>query len=58
MAFVPVATRTPLVLAELFKCADAQAGDLAAEVDQSRGRGVTCGQAYEGISKGSISSAP
>lgn len=43
------ATRTALVLAELFKLADARAGDLAAEADQSRGRGVTCEQAYDGL---------
>ncbi|POA52143.1 MULTISPECIES: DUF2514 family protein [unclassified Pseudomonas] len=43
------ATRTALVLAELFKRADARAGDLAAEADQSRSRGVTCEQAYEGV---------
>lgn len=43
------ATRTALVLAELFKRADARAGYLAAEADQSRSRGVTCEQAYEGL---------
>ncbi|WMN15587.1 DUF2514 family protein [Pseudomonas piscis] len=52
------ATRTALVFAELFKRADARAGDLAAEADQSRSRGVTCEQAYDGLAKGSISSAP
>lgn len=41
------ATRTALVFAELFKRADARAGDLAADADQSRSRGVTCEQAYE-----------
>ncbi|KTC39787.1 hypothetical protein AO265_20910 [Pseudomonas sp. ABAC61] len=45
------ATRTALVLAELFKRADARAGDLAAEADQSRGRGVTCEQAYESLAR-------
>ncbi|MQA53745.1 DUF2514 family protein [Pseudomonas piscis] len=41
------AARTALVFAELFKRADARAGDLAADADQSRSRGVTCEQAYE-----------
>lgn len=49
------ATRTALVLAELFKRADARAGDLAADADQRGARGVTCEQAYDGIAKGSIS---
>lgn len=40
------ATRTALVFAELFKRVDARAGDLAADADQSRSRGVTCEQAY------------
>lgn len=52
------ATRAALVFAELFKRADQRAGDLAAEADQSRGRGVTCEQAYDGLAKGSISSTP
>ncbi|MFS1292002.1 DUF2514 family protein [Pseudomonas piscis] len=42
-------TRAALVLAELFKRADERAGDLAAYADQSRGRGVTCEQAYDAI---------
>nr|WP_241107080.1 DUF2514 family protein [Pseudomonas sp. MPFS] len=46
------------MLAELFKCADQRAGDLAADADQSRSRGVTCEQAYDGLAKGSISSTP
>nr|WP_283950180.1 DUF2514 family protein [Pseudomonas piscis] len=45
------ATRTALVLADLFKRADARAGDLAADADQSRSRGVTCEQAYGGLVK-------
>lgn len=45
------ATRTALVLAELFKRADQRAGDLAADADQSRSRGVTCEQAYEGLTR-------
>ncbi|MDP9528476.1 DUF2514 family protein [Pseudomonas protegens] len=45
------ATRTALVLAELFKRADQRAGDLAADADQSRSRGVTCEQAYDGLGK-------
>ncbi|MDD0977561.1 DUF2514 family protein, partial [Pseudomonas fontis] len=40
------ATRAVLVLADVLKRADARAGDLAATADQSRGRGVTCEQAY------------
>ena len=43
------ATRATLVFAELFKRADARAGDLAADADQSRSRGVTCEQAYDGL---------
>nr|WP_178125235.1 DUF2514 family protein [Pseudomonas sp. Fl4BN1] len=45
------ATRTALVFADLFKRADQRAGDLAADADQSRGRGVTCEQAYDGLGK-------
>ncbi|POA88064.1 DUF2514 family protein [Pseudomonas protegens] len=43
------ATRTALVLADLLKRADQRAGDLAAVADQSRSRGVTCEQAYDGL---------
>lgn len=45
------ATRTALVLAELFKRADDRAGQLAADADQIRSRGVTCEQAYEGLTR-------
>jgi hypothetical protein len=45
------AARTALVLADLFKRADQRAGDLAADADQSRSRGVTCEQAYDGVWK-------
>ncbi|MDP9528464.1 DUF2514 family protein [Pseudomonas protegens] len=45
------ATRTALVLADLFKRADQRAGDLAADADQSRSRGVTCERAYDGLGK-------
>ncbi|MDF4205111.1 DUF2514 family protein [Pseudomonas protegens] len=45
------ATRTALVLAELFKRADDRAGQLAADADQIRSRGVTCEQAYDGLRK-------
>ncbi len=45
------ATRTALVLAELFKRADDRAGQLAADADQNRSRGVTCEQAYEGLTR-------
>ncbi|MFS1291994.1 DUF2514 family protein [Pseudomonas piscis] len=43
------ATRTALVLAELFKCVDERAEDLAADADLSRNRGVTCEQADDGL---------
>ncbi|WP_409303536.1 DUF2514 family protein [Pseudomonas sp. KCJK8993] len=45
------ATRTALVFAELFKRADQRAGDLAADADQSRSRGVTCEQAYDSLAR-------
>jgi hypothetical protein len=45
------ASRAALVLADLFKRADERAGELAADADQSRGRGVTCEQAYDGLEK-------
>ncbi|MDP9514637.1 DUF2514 family protein [Pseudomonas protegens] len=45
------ATRAALVLADVFKRADQRAGDLAADADQSRSRGVTCEQAYDGLVK-------
>lgn len=45
------ATRAVLVLADMFKRADKRAGDLAGYADQSRGRGVTCEQAFDGLSK-------
>lgn len=45
------ATRAVLVLADVLKRADQRAGDLAGYADQSRGRGVTCEQAFDGISK-------
>ena len=40
------ATRAVMVLADVFKRVDQRAGDLAADADQSRGRGVTCETAY------------
>ncbi|WP_223472903.1 MULTISPECIES: DUF2514 domain-containing protein [unclassified Pseudomonas] len=46
------ATRAVLVLANVFKRADQRAGDLAGYADQSRGRGVTCEQAFDGLSSG------
>lgn len=52
------ASRAVLVLADVFKRADERAGDLAADADQSRSRGVTCEQAYDGVSTGSINSGP
>jgi hypothetical protein len=45
------ATRAVLVFADVLKRADQRAGDLAGYADQSRGRGVTCEQAFDGISK-------
>ncbi|PYY88565.1 DUF2514 domain-containing protein [Pseudomonas sp. TKO26] len=45
------ATRTALVLADLFKRADQRAGDLAADVDQSRNRGMMCEQVYSTLEK-------
>ncbi|WP_425502108.1 DUF2514 family protein [Pseudomonas piscis] len=39
------------MLAELFKRVDERAGDLAADADQSRSRGVTCEQAYDSLEK-------
>lgn len=44
------ASRAALVLADVLKRADERAGDLATDADQSRGRGVTCEQAYDGVS--------
>lgn len=43
------ASRAVLVLAEVFKRADERAGELAADADQSRGRGVTCERSYDAI---------
>ncbi|UQI33109.1 DUF2514 domain-containing protein [Pseudomonas bijieensis] len=45
------ATRAVLVLADVFKRADQRAGDLAGYADQSRGRGVTCQQAFDGLAQ-------
>ena len=45
------ASRAVMVLAEVFKRADERAGGLAADADQSRGRGVTCERAYDGLGK-------
>ncbi|WMN14953.1 DUF2514 family protein [Pseudomonas piscis] len=43
--------RTGPVLVKLFKRADARARDLAADADQSRGRGVTCEQVYDSLAR-------
>lgn len=43
------ATRAVMVFADVLKRADQRAGDLAATADQSRGRGVTCDRAYDGL---------
>jgi len=45
------AARAALVLADVLKRADQRAGDLAAVADQSRARGLTCEQVYDGIAK-------
>lgn len=45
------ATRAVMVFADVLKHADQRAGDLAADADQSRGRGVTCERAYDGLGK-------
>nr|WP_279653533.1 DUF2514 family protein [Pseudomonas morbosilactucae] len=49
------ASRAVMVLADVFKRADERAGELAADADQSRGRGVTCERAYDGVATASIS---
>ena len=43
------ATRAVMVFADVLKRADQRAGDLASDADQSRGRGVTCERAYDGL---------
>ncbi|MFC6335476.1 DUF2514 family protein [Pseudomonas sp. CCM 7891] len=43
------ATRAVMVFADVLKRADQRAGDLAADADQGRSRGVTCERAYEGL---------
>lgn len=43
------ATRAVMVFADVLKRADQRAGDLAEDADQSRGRGVTCERAYDGL---------
>ena len=52
------ATRAAVVLANVFKLSDQLSGDLAGYADQSHARGVTCEAAYDGLTKGAISSAP
>ncbi|WP_350649523.1 DUF2514 family protein [Pseudomonas sp. HY13-MNA-CIBAN-0226] len=44
------AARSAGVLADVLKRADQRAGDLAEIADQARARGITCEQAYYGIS--------
>ena len=41
-----------MVFADVFKRADERAVDLAGYAQDSHARGVTCAQAYDGISKG------
>lgn len=45
------AARAAMVLADVFKRADERSGDLAVYADQSHGRGVTCEQAYDSLTK-------
>lgn len=45
------AARAAMVLADVLKRADQRAGELAEVADQARARGVTCEQAYDGLSK-------
>jgi hypothetical protein len=45
------AARAAVVLADVLKRADQRAGDLAEVADQARARGMTCEQAYDGLSK-------
>jgi pyridoxal/pyridoxine/pyridoxamine kinase len=45
------AARAAMVLADVLKRVDQRAGDLAEYADQARARGMTCEQAYDGISK-------
>lgn len=45
------ATRAVMVFADVLKRADQRAGELAEVADQSRGRGVTCEQAYDGLGR-------
>ncbi|WP_373419605.1 DUF2514 family protein [Pseudomonas extremaustralis] len=40
-----------MVLADVLKRSDERSGDLAGYADQSRGRGVTCEQAYDSLGK-------
>lgn len=48
------ASRAVMVLADVFKRADERAGELAGYAQDSHARGVTCEQAYDGISKGDV----
>lgn len=45
------ASRAVLVLADVLKRSDERSGDLAGYADQSRGRGMTCTQAYDSLGK-------
>ncbi|WP_254797576.1 DUF2514 family protein [Geopseudomonas aromaticivorans] len=44
------AARSSAVLADVLNLADQRAGDLVEVADQVRARGMTCGQAYYGLS--------
>lgn len=44
-------TRAVMVFADLFKRADQRAGDLAGYAQESHARGMTCEQAFDGLSK-------
>lgn len=43
------ASRAVLVLADVLKRADERAGNLAADADQGRSRGMTCEKAYDSV---------
>lgn len=45
------AARAAVVLADVLKRADERAGNLADYADQSHGRGMTCEQAFDGLSR-------
>jgi hypothetical protein len=54
----PPANHAAMVLSDLLTRADKRAADLAALADKSRIAGLACEAAYDGLTKGSINSAP